>query len=156
MKKIFCFALSVLLLAGCGDRAQAAKKEMTRNFVEEGTTLLKQGKVVEAVKVFQEAMAQNPSDTKAPLILAQLFMQTGNYESAIPYFTRVLQLEPENGQAYLLLGGCYDLMGKKDMAIENVQKSVGIFQKQRDEQNFRQSVVILRTLVESQGQPKAN
>jgi len=156
MKTKFCLVLSVLLLAGCGSSAPAAKKEETKNFITKGTALLKQGNVAEAVKVFQEAIARNPRDTQAPFILAQLFMQTGNYGPAIGYFTKVTQLDPENGQAYLLLGGCYDLLGRKDMAIENVQKSVGIFQKQRDEQNFKQSVAILHTLVELQGQPKTN
>ena len=156
MRNLAWLILLASFFTGCGSRETVLEKKQAGNFIEEATVLLKKGNVIEAVKIFQKEIVRNPQDTQAPFILAQLLMQLGNYPVAVAYFKRVIELEPDNGRAYLLLGGCYDLQGEKDEAILNVQKSVQIFNQQRDEQNFKQSVVILHSLVESKNKPVMN
>ncbi len=156
MKKLFYLALSVILLAGCAGRESDAKTESHQNLVAEGADLLKKGDIVQAVKVLQEAVVQDPQDTQAAFILAQLFLKMKNYDQAAGLFQRITEIDPANGHAYLLLGGCYDLLGKRNDAIESVKKSVAVFEQKKDEQNFKQSLAVLRSLMETQGQPAAN
>ena len=153
MKRLLCFLLFSLLLWGCGTSASSVKKEKPHGYLQEGTALLKKGDTTEAIRVFQQAMLQNPQNPQPPYILGQLYMHLSHYDVAGRYFQRVIAVDPDNGQAYLLLGGCYDLQGKRTQAIKSVEKSAEIFQRKKDKENLEESLVILRRLVESRNTP---
>ncbi len=147
MKKLLWVVVVGFCVGGCTAREPVTTKEETRNFVKEGVESLTKKDVEGALRSFEQAIVQDPRNEKAHFILAQTLMHIREYQRAAKSFMAVVKINPDNGEAYLLLGGCFDLMGNKDEAIKNVQKSVEIFQRQRDEERFKQSVVILHRLM---------
>ena len=150
MKKILVLIVCSVLLVGCGSRpAQQAKKvspSMSSDFYTKGVDYLKDGHIEEAIINLTQAIVQNPSDTRAHLVLGRLYMNLKRYDEAARHLSAVTQLEPGNGEAYLLLAGCYDLLGKKEDAIKNVQTSVEIFRQEQDAENFTKALAILQSL----------
>ena len=153
MKRLFYIFFCVFFFFGCRTSASLVKKEKAKSYVEEGTALLKKGDTVEAIKVFQGAMLQKPKDPRPAYILGQLFMQFARYHDASRYFQKAITIEPENGEAYLLLGGCFDLEGRKTEAILSVRKSAQIFKKKNDKENLKESLMVLRQLLASARTP---
>ena len=145
MKRLFYFIVMSVFLSGCTSET-ALKKEEARDYLKEGTDFLSKGNPYQAIKVFKEAATQNPADSRLHFVLAQTYMYIADYNNAMDHFKATIQLEPDNGEAYLLLGGCYDLLGKKDEAIENVKKSIAMFYHKRDEKNFKRSLAIFKNL----------
>lgn len=43
----------------------------------------------------------------------------GHYKEAIRDFTRVIEIDPENANAYFNRGCCYDSVGELDLAISD-------------------------------------
>lgn len=155
MKRIACYIVIAILLAGCGSREGSSEKSKEgaalekKDLMAEGRHYLLTGDYARAIEAFKAQTLQNPQDSKAYFIMGQTYMHIGDCQSAIESFKTVTALDPNNGPAYLLLGGCHDLKGNKDEAIANVGKSIVIFDKNKDVKNFKRSVVILRSLTKS-------
>jgi len=49
-----------------------------------------------------------------------LSVKSGQYDKALERFQKVLEINPANKEARLLLGRTYSLMGNKDLALENL------------------------------------
>lgn len=148
MKKIICAVCILMLAGGCMSReaskegSQAPKQDL----ISEGTQFLGKGDSAQAIASFKKAIAENPNNAKAYFILGQAYMSLADYNNALENFKKVSELEPDNGEAFFLMGGCFDLLGNKKEAITNVEKSISIFQKNRDEVNFKRALSILWAL----------
>lgn len=64
-----------------------------------GRCLLHQGRDDEALSYLEQALTLNPGSARYHLTLAQGYSQAGRYHDAIEVYLRVLELEPDNGQA---------------------------------------------------------
>ena len=58
----------------------------------------------------------------------------------------MIKLAPDNGEAYYFKSLASGFSGDRQQALEAAQKSVALFQKQRDEKNFKRAVILLRGL----------
>lgn len=148
MKRLIYAACILVLAGGCTSREAAQEQSQAPkvDLITQGTQFLAKGDSGQAIASFKRAIAENPKDTKAYFVLGQTYMSLADYNSALENFKKVGELEPDNGEAYLLMGGCYDLLGNKTEAIASVQQSVSIFQKERDEVNFKRALSILWAL----------
>ena len=168
MKKfIVCVGVGVFLgLTGCGTQNDQSKeaKSLTppvairpavpavSQELEKGIAYLKDGQAQEAMVSLKNAIAQDPRNTQAHFLLARLYMNVEEYEQAIRHFLAVIQIEPNNGEAYLLIAGCYDLMGNTDAAVSAVEQSLNVFQQNRDEENLTRALAILQVLQNKKGE----
>ena len=147
MKKIFFALLACALVAGCGSRDAQKQQMSSAEYIEQGKSALLKGDIAGGVKLFQQAVAKNPRDSRAWFVMAEVQMRMGEYQRAAESFSRVSLLEPQNGIASLLAGNCYELLKEKDKAVESIQKSIIAFQQNKDQKNFRVAVATLRRLV---------
>ncbi len=170
MKNISLFLVLVLMVvSGCGQKENASQKQpqysgpsapialnspagtgSSKALMQKAVEFLNQRDATKAIVALNQAVQENPNDPEPLLVLAELYMRLNNYPGAVGYFEKAVQLDPANGQAFYLLGLCYGLAGKMDLAQKAVERSALIFQQKRDEANFRRSVAALQQMMESQ------
>ena len=168
MRKITILVLTGVLLYGCSanDKAKTqgntdadsngmAKTAMKQNselemnkqrLLKVGMEYLNQAKIPEAIKVLNQAVLLDPSDASVSFVLAQTYMHFKRYDNALSVLDKIIELEPDNGEAYYFKSLASSLSGNRQQALEAAQKSVAIFQEKRDEKNFKRAVVLLRGL----------
>ncbi len=156
MKKMFIVAvIGLLAVMGCG-QAQTGMptgledvgvQETAQAINQRATALLAQGQVPAAVETFQQAIVQFPDDPIAYFSLAQIYMKIGSFDNAIAVCQRLLEKDPDNGQIYLIMAGCFDLKNEPQKAIELVKTSIAIFEKQNDTQSLQTARQILERLL---------
>ena len=155
MRKAVVLLLVLFSMVGCQKKetvSQAAPTPLADSagdYLQDGRAKLLKGDVLRAVRIFQEAVERNPKDSRAYFVLGETFMRLHQYDKAIESFSTVTQLEDTNGHAYLLLGGCYDLEGDHEKAVDSVKKSVEIFRQKRDAVNFKAAAAVLQRLLET-------
>jgi len=161
MRRTFILMAAAVILVGCG-RAQESKQQkstmgkpvarsqsaMERDFVTEGLSHLKQANPGAAIKSFDQAIKQDPADPENYLVLGETYMRLRDYPRAIDSLSAALRVAPGRGDIYYLLAINQGLMGYDDMALENAQRSVEIFQEQRDRDSFLKSVALLQGLIQ--------
>ncbi len=161
MNRTFVLMVAAVILAGCGQAEKPQQQKMTtppqtvrsqsdleRDFVQEGMQHLKKADPGAAIKSFDQAIKQDPADPDNYLILGETYMRLRDYPRAIDSFSAALRVAPNRGDIYYLLAVNQGLMGYDDMAVESAQRSVEIFQEQRDRDNFLRSVALLQGLIQ--------
>ena len=150
----------LMLLIGCGSNtnqtssqaspasASVPEAAMLKNqsHINEGMQELHDSNVTAAIKSFDEAIKQNPKNPQGYLVLGQTYLRLKDYDRAIDTFSAAVRVAPRNGEAYYLLAVSYGLAGNGDMARENAQKSVTIFQNEKNQEKFVRSVALLKGL----------
>lgn len=81
-----------------------------------GLSLLREGRVDEAIVVLRRASVSNPRDPNVPNALGLALLYKREYAPAVKAFTLALKLDPEFVQAYNNRGVCYLDGGKWDEA----------------------------------------
>lgn len=156
MKRIFVVAvIGLLAVMGCGQAQtgmptgleDVGPQETSQAINQRATALLVQGQVPAAVETFQQAIVRFPEDPFAYFSLAQIYMKIGSFDNAIAVCQRLLEKDPENGQVYLIMAGCFDLKNEPQTAIELVKTSIAIFEKQNDTQSLQAARQILERLL---------
>lgn len=161
MNKKFFFVLAMsLVLAGCGspvspenDWANSASSQMPSQatpeaFQQQAMALLAQGQLPAAVETLQKAVELFPEDTTALFTLAQIYMKIGSFDNAIILAQKIVEKKPDDGQAFLLMAGCYDLKNEPQKAMEFVKVSMAAFQKQNDMKSFEAAAAVLKKMEE--------
>lgn len=162
MKKGLVIVALVLFFAGCGEAKKndgakalgAGEKNMMASsaslapnpLIAAGLQSLKQGDVRAAIKSFDDAIRENPRDVQGYLILGQTYMHLKDFNRAIDTFAVATRIAPENGQAHFLLATNLGLAGNYTAARAQAEKSLAIFRKNQDENNFKRSVALLQGL----------
>ncbi len=67
--------------------------------VENALILFQEYKLEEAQKAFEEIIVQKPNEIEALLFLGKIHSRTQNYGVAMNYFSRILEIEPNNSGA---------------------------------------------------------
>lgn len=102
------------ILMGREDRVDdlfsSSQINFTRNrrfYLKWGNILLKQGKLRDAAKKYQQALVVSPNYTAALNNLGIIELQRKKYEEASQYFESVLEIDPNFASAHLNLGILY-------------------------------------------------
>ena len=100
--------LALVVVAGVA----AAVWYLRHDYASEGRRLFLEGRLMEAGENYDKAIARN--DREPRLFLESGLVELGreNYATAIERFGRVMELDPENKRAQLLLGVSNALAGK--------------------------------------------
>jgi len=148
MKKVnlFCWTIILfsflLLISGCGKTKEtkvgegisvegSAKKVTFAKGAEEhfkkGHALLKEKKLDEAIKEFEETVKLSPKTSVARFWLGNAYFYNKQLDKASAEFKKMTELEPDNFRGYSMLGKMYSFdKGKIDLAIEELKKALEI------------------------------
>ena len=87
-----------------------------------GDVLHAQGHYREAEQYHRKALEFNPLKPLLYMSLASDLSYPGRFAEAIPYYKKVLELDPQYQRAHLYIGRNYIMMGKPELALEEIQK----------------------------------
>jgi tetratricopeptide (TPR) repeat protein len=86
----------------------------------------KEGNVAKAAVICEEIIRSNPKDIESIRMLAILSYQTQDYDAALHYTQRALEMVPEDFFAYFLLGGIALRKGIFEDSLLHLQKAVAL------------------------------
>jgi tetratricopeptide (TPR) repeat protein len=91
-----------------------------------GATILYSGHgaPMTGIAMIREVAERDPKHVFAQLTLGEASLMSGQLDKAIERFKTVVQLQPENLQAAVLLADTYERMHKKEEAIQAYQKAL--------------------------------
>jgi len=81
----------------------------------------RQGKLQEAARCYERALAAMPSDSRARGDYAMMLTDAGQWEQAIVQATEVLQAAPDDFTAHVILGAAYQKLGRLDDACRHLE-----------------------------------
>ena len=167
MRRLMIVVAVGLLLAGCGtpekstsgqglgptnqanpDTAQVQVKNISSEFVNKGMEYLQKSEPIAAVKNFDEAIKRNPKDFRLYLVLSETYMRLHEYPRAADTLEAATLVAPDQGEISYLLAINYGLMGKRELAKKNAEKSIELFRQKKDEDNFLRAIALLQGLNE--------
>jgi len=91
-------------------------------YVYLGTAQKRLGKTALAFKSYESALKSNPRSVVVYENLASLHHQKGNRTKALEYANAGVKLEPETADIYLIRSKIYTALGKKDLAMADLQQ----------------------------------
>ncbi len=161
MKKGLLILAVIAIFAGCGEakktdgakvvsgegKMSASSASAAANpLIAAGLASLQKGDIKAAIKSFDDAIRENPKDVQGYIILGQTYMHLKDYNRAVDTFLVATRVDPENGQAHYLLATNLGLAGNYTLARAQAEKSVEIFRKNQDGNNFKRAVALLQGL----------
>ena len=81
-----------------------------------------QGHYREAEQYHRKALEFNPLKPLLYMSLANDLSYQGKFTEGITYFKKVLEIDPQYQRAHLYIGRNYIMMGKPELALEEIQK----------------------------------
>lgn len=121
---IYFLCFFILLMVGFAQSSQLEK------LFASGVQALKANQLDEAEKIFQQVIRQGG---KAPYVhhnLGIVQQQRGAHEQAIVQFREAIRLQPDFGEARLLLGYSLLSLGKNAEAVRELERAVKLLPKQ--------------------------
>jgi TolA-binding protein len=124
----------------------AWKTLITANLFQKGINLFKEKDYAGAEAAFRQVIAINYTNDVVRLLLGDLLNHQGKIEEAKELFQEVINRSPKNADAYLRLANIQLLQEEKAAAINNLQTSKALFQKQRQPQKAETIDKILKNI----------
>jgi eukaryotic-like serine/threonine-protein kinase len=85
-----------------------------------------QGRVDDALHLYQSFLAQWPGDSVARQSYARMLRMHGHAEEAVPLFKQVLDQTPDEPSTYIELATAYAALGRAQESIEAYQKAISL------------------------------
>ena len=148
MKKWLVLIIAIAFVAGCGSNDQQAFKGVTKkkDYVAEGFKQLQEKDIARAIRNFDLAIKQEPTNVENYLTLGQVYLRLKNVDRAVDTLSAGLKVAPDNGDINYMLATCYAFKGDIEKAQTFAKKSADIYMKKRDSEKFKQSVALVRSL----------
>jgi tetratricopeptide (TPR) repeat protein len=83
--------------------------------------LLRSNKLPEAEKIARAAIALDNGNAMAHLILAQILLETGDFQAAVDAATVAVTLMPNNAEAYFIRALAYEQLGNEFLKLQNLE-----------------------------------
>lgn len=151
----------LVLLGGCGPKPQPEQKTtsvipgVSQEYLTQGVKHLQEADPVGAIKSFDEAIRNNPLDTRAYVVLGETYLRLNQFNRAIDTLTAATQVNPDKPELYYLLAMSHALAGNLPEAKENAQKSVILFQRNQDQESMIKALALLKGLMDATGETPA-
>jgi tetratricopeptide (TPR) repeat protein len=100
-------------------KAQSARGALAENY-------LKSKAYANAVKEYQQLLADDPNNLDAMSNLGLALYHTKNYPVAITTYREVIKRDPKNAIAYNNLGVVLEASGKREEAVQNYRKALSL------------------------------
>lgn len=124
----------------------AVKTLITSNLFQKGVNLFQAKDYAGAEQAFRQVIAINSTNDVVRLLLGDLLNKQGKIEEAKEVFSDVITRSPKNPDAYLRLANIQLLQDEKAEALQNLQTSKALFQKQRQPQKAATIEKILKEI----------
>jgi len=121
-------AASSLSVAGIGQRPDDQIAPLSTSLLQQGENLLAQGKLVEADDALETALAVDPKNRAAFVVMAKVAIKQQLFGQAIRLTNKALALEPTDRNALAVQGQAMVELGALARANENpakIQKLLG-------------------------------
>jgi Flp pilus assembly protein TadD len=79
---------------------------------------------MQAVLAIRDIAEKHPKNLKANFTLGLMSIQTGQFEKAVERFKTVVEVDPQNSEAYRLMAQCFANLGNLKSAEENYLKAI--------------------------------
>ncbi|PKP44595.1 MAG: hypothetical protein CVT96_00980 [Bacteroidetes bacterium HGW-Bacteroidetes-13] len=123
MRKIFALTISLFIALNI-----FGQEENLKELISQGIENHDQGKYEEAIAKYKAALEIDKKSTLANYELSYTYFVTKQYEEAIKYSKIVIKQNTDNQhESYVILGSCYDLIGKPSKAIEMYEEGLSKF-----------------------------
>lgn len=162
MKKYLVLVVALSMITACGQEKEVKntnkgnkKSVSSEEFLSAGMQFLNQQDVPSAIKSFDMAIKSDPSDVRSYLVLGQVYMRLKQFNRAADTFGAAVKVDPNNGEAFYMLSTNRMLDGRFEEAEKDAQRSVELFMLNRDEEKFKRSVALLKTISEAKNQQVA-
>ena len=104
------------------------QQDKIKDIVSQGTDLHDKGKYDEAIVMYKTALQIDENSTLANYELSYTYMAAGQYDNAVKYSKKVIELNTDNQQgAYIVLGSSLDMQGKPGKAIKAYEEGLEKF-----------------------------
>ena len=100
--------------------------------LREGVALQQQGRPMEAITRYDEALRANPASVDATYYRAAATCQAGDFAQGAAFARRALALDPSHAKAANLLGRAERALGRHDEALSSFARAVAIDEKFAD------------------------
>jgi len=116
-------------LEGClnfNKRAVHSRAGFAEGYGNIGFVHLQMGNVDEAIPALEKAIRWNPKFLQAYTTLANAYLMKGMIDESIDTSLKVIELQPDFAVAYNNLAIAYLEKGEYELAVENVDKAMGL------------------------------
>lgn len=103
-------------------KALANDPKQAQTYINFADILFKEGKILEAIELLQNAVYELPEDVTTRHYLARVYMEDKRFEEAISTLDAVLEMSPKNPDAHWDLGMVYFELGDWYSAIANFEQ----------------------------------
>ena len=110
---------------GSARRADAPTDVQAARYHEQARQLLSQGQIAPAMMQMETAVALAPRDAGYRLLLAEIYMKSGRFDSARATFADVIELDPSNTRAALSLALMEIALGRPQAALGQLDELSG-------------------------------
>lgn len=108
------------------DLEHLALRQRAREPYNRGVGLAEEGSFLDAVQMFQEALAIDPEFVDARYNLGVTFQKLKSYDKARREFERIVERRSDNGAYQFALGNSYFHLSRYDKAVGAFEKAVAI------------------------------
>ncbi len=145
--------------AAAGQGRTAVSPARTRaagqsSLIDQGIQHLEAGEGLAAIQSFDEAIRKDPRDLRPYMILGETYMRLQQYNRAVDTFSAAARVAPEKGEIQYLIAVSARLAQRPQLAVAAARRSLEIFSRKKDQQNFLKSLALLKALQEeTSGKP---
>ena len=160
MNKILWVVVFSIFFVGCdSNKSESTFQGVTekKNYIALGMQYLKESDIPRAIQSFDQAIKQDPKNLNNYMVLGEVYLRLREYTRAVDTFSGAVLVDPNNGDAFYYLAiskrlkanvekTVKSIQESKQEAVKAVQRSFEILMQARDEQKFKRSVALLKSL----------
>lgn len=100
------------------------RRPTPRALVGFAQTKVAQGEFAPAEAAFKNAIDREPGNWHHGIAYAEFLYRRARYEESLTVLEGIIELSPDNAEAYLLIGACYDYLGDMDASLTATLRSI--------------------------------
>lgn len=123
---------------------------------QQGVDFLNQQDVAKAVVSFEGAIQVDPANLPPYMYLAEIFIKMKSYPQAITVLERAVGVFPDNGYVFYMLSLANQGNQTPLPAVLAARRSVELFQAQKNEEGYKQSMLLMESLIKTEQQKQTS
>src|SRR4029450_3115291 len=115
-----------------GIQMRKIAKEAAREQQQEEDKKRQRQDAVERMRMFREVLEIDADDLLANYGLGSVHVDLGEYEQAIPFLKKAIEVKPTHTVAYLALGQAFEALGRFPEALDTYKDGINVAAKRGD------------------------